>query len=88
MPTAPPWRAALPPGLAEALAAALEPGCAYAVRSSATAEDLAEASFAGQHDTVLGCTGLDAVLGAVRTCFASLWSDRAVTYRRDHGIAR
>ncbi len=76
----------LPPELAKALAAVLEPGCAYAVRSSATAEDLAEASFAGQHDTVLGCTGLDAVLDAVRACFASLWGDRAVAYRRDRGI--
>ncbi len=64
----------LPPELAKALAAVLEPGCAYAVRSSATAEDLAEASFAGQHDTVLGCIGLDAVLDAVRACFASLWA--------------
>ncbi len=77
----------LPPGLATELAAALDPACAYAVRSSATAEDLADASFAGQHDTILNCTGLPAVLDAVRQCFASLGGDRAVAYRRDRGIA-
>ncbi len=77
----------LPPGLAEELAAVLDPACPYAVRSSATAEDLAEASFAGQHDTVLGCAGLPAVLEAVRRCFASLHGDRAVAYRRDRAIA-
>ncbi len=75
------------PSLAEELAAVLDPACAYAVRSSATAEDLAEASFAGQHDTILGCTGLPAVLDAVRRCFASLHGERAVAYRRDRGIA-
>ena len=77
----------LPPALAEELVALLNPDGAYAVRSSATAEDLAEASFAGQHDTVLGCSGLEAVLDAVRTCFASLWGGRAVAYRRDRGIS-
>ncbi|MGV9595671.1 PEP/pyruvate-binding domain-containing protein [Streptosporangium sandarakinum] len=57
-----------------------------AVRSSATAEDLPDASFAGQQDTYLDVTGADAVLEAVRSCWASLWTDRAVTYRAAHGI--
>ncbi|MDF1488434.1 PEP/pyruvate-binding domain-containing protein [Tessaracoccus caeni] len=57
-----------------------------AVRSSATAEDLANASFAGQQDTYLGVNGIDAVLDAVRRCWASLWTDRAVDYRRQQGI--
>jgi len=52
-----------------------------AVRSSATAEDLAEASFAGQQDTYLGVKGSRPVLDAVRRCWASLWTDRAVAYR-------
>ena len=59
---------------------------AVAVRSSATAEDLAEASFAGQQDTFLGVVGADAVLDAVRRCWASLWTDRAVSYRASLGI--
>jgi pyruvate,water dikinase len=54
---------------------------AVAVRSSATAEDLPFASFAGQQDTYLGITGVDAVLDAVHRCWASLWTDRAVVYR-------
>ena len=57
-----------------------------AVRSSATAEELAEASFAGQQDTFLGVTGIEAVLDAVRGCWASLWNERAVDYRRRHGV--
>lgn len=57
-----------------------------AVRSSATAEDLPEASFAGQQDTYLNVTGPDALLDAVRRCWSSLWTDRAVAYRADHGI--
>ena len=52
-----------------------------AVRSSATAEDLAEASFAGQQDTYLNVRGLDALVDAVRRCWASLWTDRALDYR-------
>ena len=55
---------------------------AVAVRSSGTAEDLADASFAGQHDTYLNVTGSDAVLTAVQDCWASLWTPRAVAYRR------
>jgi phosphoenolpyruvate synthase/pyruvate phosphate dikinase len=57
-----------------------------AVRSSATAEDLAGASFAGQQDTVLDVQGDEALLDAVRRCWASLFSDRAIVYRRTHGV--
>ncbi|MGH3777599.1 MAG: PEP/pyruvate-binding domain-containing protein [Pseudonocardiaceae bacterium] len=57
-----------------------------AVRSSATAEDLPWASFAGQQDTFLNIVGSDAVLDAVRRCWASLWTDRAVSYRTTNGI--
>ncbi len=57
-----------------------------AVRSSATAEDLPTASFAGQQDTYLNIIGIDAVLDAVRRCWASLWTDRAVSYRQEAGI--
>ena len=78
--------AALPPELETALGAFVADGVAYAVRSSATLEDLAETSFAGQHDTVLGCIGLPAILQAIRVCFASAWQDRAVAYRRHHAI--
>ena len=56
-------------------------GGRVAVRSSATAEDLPEASFAGQQDTILDVEGEDALLDAVRRCWASLWNDRAVSYR-------
>jgi phosphohistidine swiveling domain-containing protein len=57
-----------------------------AVRSSATAEDLPGASFAGQQDTYLNVAGIDAVLDAVHRCWASLWTDRAVAYRAAQGI--
>ena len=57
-----------------------------AVRSSATAEDLPNASFAGQHDTYLNIRGPAAVLDAVRHCFASLFTDRAIRYRIDNGF--
>ena len=60
---------------------------AVAVRSSATAEDQPGASFAGQQDTYLGVTGDDALLDAIRRCWASLWNERAVAYRRDQGMA-
>ena len=59
---------------------------AVAVRSSATAEDLPFASFAGQQDTYLHVVGHGAVLEAVRRCWASLWTDRAVVYRARNGI--
>ena len=57
-----------------------------AVRSSATAEDLAEASFAGQQDTFLNVPP-DEVLEALKACWASLWSERAIAYRQTQGIA-
>ena len=57
-----------------------------AVRSSATAEDLPTASFAGQQDTYLNVVGVEALLDAVRRCWASLWTDRAVAYRAELGI--
>ncbi len=57
-----------------------------AVRSSATAEDLPFASFAGQQDTYLNIVGVEAVLDAARRCWASLWTDRAVSYRASNGI--
>ncbi|MBV0923054.1 hypothetical protein KTS45_02475 [Halomicroarcula limicola] len=58
-----------------------------AVRSSATAEDLPGASFAGQYDSFLGVEGVDAVTTAVRDCMASLFTDRAVAYRARNDIA-
>jgi pyruvate,water dikinase len=57
---------------------------AVAVRSSATAEDLPDASFAGQQDTYLDVVGADAVLQAVRRCWASLFTERAIAYRNEH----
>lgn len=57
-----------------------------AVRSSATAEDLPFASFAGQQDSFMDVVGADAVVEAVRRCWASLWTDRAVAYRTTNGI--
>lgn len=58
----------------------------YAVRSSATAEDLPTASFAGQQDTYLNVVGPDAILHHISRCWASLFSDRAVIYRVQNGI--
>jgi pyruvate,water dikinase len=57
-----------------------------AVRSSATAEDLPDASFAGQHETFLNVWGEQSLLDAVRRCFASLFTDRAIHYRVDQGF--
>jgi rifampicin phosphotransferase len=57
-----------------------------AIRSSATAEDLEGASFAGQQDTFLNVRGTDALLDAVRNCWASLWTARAMAYRARQGI--
>src|SRR5947207_2789352 len=59
---------------------------AYAVRSSATAEDLPTASFAGQQDTYLNVVGLAAILQHVSRCWASLFTERAVTYRLRNGF--
>lgn len=58
--------------------------CAVAVRSSATAEDLPDASFAGQQETILNVRGIDNVLAAIKTVFASLFNDRAIAYREHH----
>ncbi len=57
-----------------------------AVRSSATAEDLPDASFAGQQDTFLNVRGVDNLLNAVKRCFASLFTDRAISYRQNFGF--
>ena len=58
-----------------------------AVRSSALAEDLPNASFAGQHDTFLNVSGTDHLLESIKECFASLFNGRAVSYRKTHNIA-
>ena len=79
----------LPPQLRIAIADhyhALGDNEPVAVRSSATAEDLAYASFAGQQDTYLNVVGSAALLDAVRRCWASLWTDRAVSYRNANAI--
>jgi pyruvate,water dikinase len=81
--------AALPGDVAEAITRALArfgERAAYAVRSSATAEDLPTASFAGQQDTYLNVVGPAAVLEHVSRCWASLFTERAVTYRLRKGI--
>ena len=80
----------IPSDVAEAVReayAALGTDTPVAVRSSATAEDLPFASFAGQQDTFLNVVGVDAVLAVVQECWASLWTDRAVSYRATHGIS-
>jgi pyruvate,water dikinase len=78
----------LPGDLAEAILAAYRALGAppVAVRSSATAEDLPGASFAGQQATSLNVRGEDELLGAVRRCWASLWSARAIAYRQRQGF--
>ena len=63
------------------------PALPVAVRSSATAEDLAGASFAGQQDTFLWIRGVDDVLSHVRRCISSLYTERAIAYRLDRGFA-
>ena len=80
---------AVPDDVADAIAAAMahEPVGARAVRSSATVEDLPEASFAGQHDSFLNVLGCDAVLAAVKRCWLSLFSERAISYRMRKGVA-
>ncbi|MGN6179322.1 MAG: phosphoenolpyruvate synthase [Mucilaginibacter sp.] len=60
---------------------------AVAVRSSATAEDLPNASFAGQHESYLNITGHSELLDAVHKCYASLYTDRAIKYREDKGFS-
>lgn len=59
-----------------------------AVRSSATAEDLEDASFAGQQETYLNVNGEEALFDAVRNCYASLWGERAISYRKTTGYDR
>ncbi len=78
-----PLPARLETGIVEAYER-LSRGGPVAVRSSSTAEDLPDASFAGQYDTFLDVRGADEVLAAVRRCWASLWSDRATRYRAAH----
>jgi pyruvate,water dikinase len=63
-----------------------EENVTVAVRSSATAEDLPSASFAGQHETYLNTTGEEELLKAVRNCFSSLFLDRAISYREEKGF--
>jgi pyruvate,water dikinase len=80
---------AIPDDLAAAItgsAARLGGQAAYAVRSSATAEDLPTASFAGQQDSYLNVVGLAAILQHVSRCWASLFTERAVTYRLRNGF--
>jgi rifampicin phosphotransferase len=80
---------AIPDDLAAAITCALArlgEQAAYAVRSSATAEDVPTASFAGQHDTYLNIVGPAAILQHVNRCWASLFTERAVTYRMRNGV--
>ncbi|MFM9914243.1 MAG: phosphoenolpyruvate synthase [Rhizobacter sp.] len=63
------------------------PGASFAVRSSATAEDLPDASFAGQQETFLNVVGIDAILHKMKEVFASLYNDRAISYRVHKGFA-
>jgi rifampicin phosphotransferase len=81
----------VPEALAESIANAyralgVDASVPVAVRSSATAEDLPYASFAGQQDTYLNVVGVGALIDAVRRCWASLWTNRAVSYRASNGI--
>ena len=85
-------RAELPPDIAVAITAAYRElggggNPSVAVRSSATAEDLPQASFAGQHESYLNIEGEEDLLQAVQRCFASLYTDRAIKYREDNGFA-
>ncbi len=86
-------QAPLPAGLEAAIRAAHARMCeaagrdlSFAVRSSATAEDLPDASFAGQQETFLNIRGADNLIDAVKRCFASLYNDRAIAYRVHHGF--
>ena len=82
--------ATIPPIVVEAiqerLAAAGLDNKAVAVRSSASAEDSRQASFAGIHDTFLNVRGLENILEAIKGCYASLWTPRAVAYRRKQNV--
>jgi len=83
----------LPPPLVRAIEGAYDRliarigrSCPLAVRSSATAEDLPGASFAGQHDSFLNVNGKEELVAAVHRCYASLFTDRAIDYRNRHGF--
>ncbi|MCL7418402.1 MAG: pyruvate, phosphate dikinase, partial [Halalkalicoccus sp.] len=81
----------MPPAIQEAIKNEINatdsgPTEAYAVRSSATAEDLPEASFAGQQETFLNVQGSQAVVDSVKACMASLFTDRAIAYRAKNDI--
>ena len=86
--------AVIPPSLEAEVRAAYRQLCvdsgvedlSVAVRSSATAEDLPDASFAGQHESFLNVSGADAVVDTVRRCIASLFTDRAISYREENGF--
>lgn len=85
--------AALPEALVQAVSVAYQrlesqygSNCDVAVRSSATAEDLPEASFAGQQETYLNIHGQAMLIDAVKRCFASLFTDRAIVYRAHRGF--
>lgn len=87
-------QASLPEGLASAVREAYAKLCErkgkedadVAVRSSATAEDLPEASFAGQQESFLNVSGEDELLSAAKRCYASLFTDRAISYREERGF--
>ncbi len=85
--------APLPPGLQSEIEVAYaeltkgSPGASFAVRSSATAEDLPDASFAGQQETFLNINGLESIFHAIKEVFASLYNDRAIAYRVHQGFA-
>ena len=84
-----PFALALEQAIREAFASlsAGAPEASFAVRSSATAEDLPDASFAGQQETFLNVVGIDDVLHKIREVFASLYNDRAISYRVHKGFA-
>ncbi len=86
--------ASLPDALLQAITQAYEKlvaesgdAVSFAVRSSATAEDLAEASFAGQQETLLNIRGLEQLIASIKVVFASLYNDRAIAYRVHHHFA-
>ena len=77
----------IPAEMATEIAGHIVDGVAYAVRSSATMEDLATASAAGQQDTYLNIIGVEAILRHISKCWASLYTDRAVIYRTQNGFS-
>ncbi|HMB71925.1 MAG TPA: phosphoenolpyruvate synthase, partial [Gammaproteobacteria bacterium] len=84
--------ASFPQDLSKEIARHWEAACggkevAFAVRSSATAEDLPEASFAGQQETLLNVTGLEHIVAAIHEVYASLYNDRAIAYRTHHAFS-